>query len=993
VKVLQHYYTSYTNEQSGSAGFQVKGISPGISPDLQSTITRLIAYRIPPVLNERAIATHPIALRYFYKNSQEAIFLCSQSNGSDENGRPGNFFAHTVVMEPDLFTAIPPILYWKSPFWQVKDTTNPARVSVLPVLENFDADPPLDIDDMWSFLAHGKRRETLYKLMCAVVHSSKTRRRIIILDSTENVVWWIASLSAMLPPDYRPFLTFATYHHDPYQAQYLITGITSDSAFRLSSEEYFSFFIFNAETDETSNVDDSSYARLVYEMAEPDLYGSTLLPIFTKYVGRFPAPVAIDEQIDLMAEYANLQMGHGQTRSKLHADELQAIEVALASLEHLRVYEEDDIDELRRLRPLLWDAYKAQEDLAVYAAHIRVMGLLKQHAISTDEYILDELKYFTQQLLQQQTQVQSFASFNNLRQTYGDDIVGGILNRSAYLQWLTHYLRQVSFRQLCVFWQYIGASLQPAPLSQEILTISLSKVDKLLSQKRFDDATELLDLMWRAMGNQQQRWLKLAVNANDAVPANALNPFYYKLVHPLALDSRVPYRNMVLPVSRDIIFYELNGDIRNARVEGGIAALETWVQYAQKQGYDTQQLVTHGLRQLQRMCSSQQWSALASQILTNRRLAPLSANVVSELVPLALSTISLARFSTVDVELCRQYYDHEAVSENDRLLIDGILAVVGGKLDTALARRMHTTVKILSLEDYKETVNTCIPMLLQQEIPRETQCLMFDAFFTWSYSVHFWYAYWDAFSSLLLNLTTVERAYTILAFWFDVIPAEFQHRYIIQKFFLDFPIIMENMSRNRGFQQAALAFTELAINQAWYPGVQDFFIRRKNALTTLGQNLFTKLRGLRDNQRSLIADEEKEQAEREAQFQRLKDEIEGLFDKKQAIKSHEQIASLYDFRQREQFWTLYWNAFTPLLTRQDADLILAILSFWCDESFKVCRQAGYICQEFFLGLPNAIELARKERGFRDTARAIVVKAEHDPKHYPCYGLVGPLFVR
>src|SRR2546422_11518543 len=141
--VLQHYYTSFVNRETGSAGFQVKAMSPGISSDMQAAITRMIAYRIPPTLDEYKIKTHPIALRYFYKGPQECIFLCSQSNGTDENGRPGNFFAHSLVMEPDIFTSVPPILYRKSPFWKKEDPEVRRQVVSLPTSPDFDIEPTL----------------------------------------------------------------------------------------------------------------------------------------------------------------------------------------------------------------------------------------------------------------------------------------------------------------------------------------------------------------------------------------------------------------------------------------------------------------------------------------------------------------------------------------------------------------------------------------------------------------------------------------------------------------------------------------------------------------------------------------------------------------------------------------------------------------------------------------------------------------------------------
>src|SRR5437660_946612 len=179
MSVRQQYYTSFVNPETGSAGFQIKAMSEGISPEAHAIITRLIAYRIPPSLDERAIRQHPVALRYYYKDPQECILLCSQSNGSDENGRPGNFFAHTLVLEPEIFTTTPPIFYWESSFWLKQDKGNRRPMHVLPALHSFDEEPSLDMERVWNFLASAKRKKQFLKLMSAVVHCNRTLRRIV----------------------------------------------------------------------------------------------------------------------------------------------------------------------------------------------------------------------------------------------------------------------------------------------------------------------------------------------------------------------------------------------------------------------------------------------------------------------------------------------------------------------------------------------------------------------------------------------------------------------------------------------------------------------------------------------------------------------------------------------------------------------------------------------------------------------------------------------
>lgn len=400
MRVLQQYYTSYCNEETGSMGFQVKAASPGISASLETQIARLIGYRIPPSLDEQDIASHPVALRYFYIGADQSILLCSQSSGKDVNGRPGNFFAHTLVIEPEIFTSTPPIFYWKSPFWCHEDSESASTKTSLPILENFEIDPSLDIEDVWNFLAQGERRVMLNKLLCAVVHYKKTHRRIVILDSTENVAYWIAAVSCLLPPAYRPMLSFATYHHEPQQGHYLITGTTSDSSFRATPENYASYFILNAETGITSAVPASSYARMAADAAQPDLYESQLLVMFTDYARRFPTPTSIDEQLDLLALYTKIQFQAPRNEAALEDGELQAIHVALSSFEELRELTQEDIDELHRLQQILLQAAQVQQNLQMQRENGRIAALLKTREKENETLNEDQQKVFIERLLQ-----------------------------------------------------------------------------------------------------------------------------------------------------------------------------------------------------------------------------------------------------------------------------------------------------------------------------------------------------------------------------------------------------------------------------------------------------------------------------------------------------------------------------------------------------------------------------------------------------------------
>jgi GTPase-associated protein 1, N-terminal domain type 2/GTPase-associated protein 1, middle domain len=357
MSVLQHYYTSFVHPQTNRAGFQVKARSEGISPETEMLIARLIAYQFPPSMDESDIQSHPVALRYYYQNPRECIFLCSQSNGEDENGRPGNFFAHTLVMEPEEFTTIPPIFYWKSSFWHKNDMYEERpQLDMLPTLAAFEEAPSLDVEQIWNFLAAPGRNEHLHKLMSALVHCHKTLRRIVIVDTANQVALWIAAMSGLLPPAYRPLLSFATYHHDPRQGQFMITGTTRDSYFRNTEVDYFTYFVFDAETERISEGESSPYADLVASAVSADQYETQTLPFFAFTMRRFShliKDVAREELADYFEQLDAFALYYALVEQPavhlLSEAELRAVDLALTGFEQLRNFDEDDIIDLTAL--------------------------------------------------------------------------------------------------------------------------------------------------------------------------------------------------------------------------------------------------------------------------------------------------------------------------------------------------------------------------------------------------------------------------------------------------------------------------------------------------------------------------------------------------------------------------------------------------------------------------------------------------------------------
>lgn len=990
--VLQHYYTSYVNRETGSAGFQVKAMSPGISSDTQSTITRLISYRIPSRLDEYETSTHPVALRYYYRSPEEAILLCSQSNGTDENGRPGNFFAHSLITEPDIFANMPAILYWRSPLWRTKDQATRSVIEPLHSLEEIETS--LDVEGVWHFLAQGKRIEQFHQLMAAVVHCNSTQRRIVIIDDADHVALWIAAISFMLPPDYRPLLSFATYHHDPYQSQFMVTGTTSDSSFRASPDEYMSYFILNTETGKISDVDASAYAYEAAQAAQSyEIYESKLLSFITETIPFFPRPERIDEQLDYMALYAGLLAPNHAV--SLTTKELKAIHVVLTTFEQMRYFTQEDLDDLRQIGGLLQETSLSQKDADVDLEYGRVVALLKKHKVPTDQSALREITYITQHLVNDIDLTPTLRRLEYMQQTYGEDLVIDTVNSPKYLQWLNQLTETITVAQLTQLWKHIGGFLTPGPHSKTFVITSLTCLNmyrnsRQASSKEVNKAFEALIL---AMVDHEKDWLRLIVGNSSLLPERTFEHFYCWMVGRYPLAARLPYREIAQIAYPDIIRNELRYEIARADQSKRLPVLEEWADYARSlQLTFLPTLLQEGITRIMKDTPENQRSKLATKILVNPALAPLPPDVEERLVSDAISEVSLSHYTPLDIELCKKYRTRIPSSTDTRVIMDGLLVMSSGDLNEELAHRLQQRMTNLRPEVYEADTKSFVSQFLQVCTTARSHQLMINSFFDWHHSEAFWQPYWQSIQRLLTypGSSTAGHVVKLLSFWFAARPDELDGMYLLHYFFMELPQKLDEAQETRSYQEAARYINALIETERWYPLLQSYFSGRRNALVSAGQSLAAQFQKLKveDSEKARLQ-AEKEQKERKA----LEDRISTLFDRKRPRQQHAQyMREIYKGQQRELFWSIYWNFFkSSFTTTNNAQYALELLRFWFDDSFNVLPPGDFLPQQFFLGLRRALLEAQKERGFRELASDVYRLGTQQKQMYPWFALLQTYF--
>lgn len=260
--ILQHHYTS-----SEGKGFQTSAVSSALDKDTILFLERVGVY-IPPLSlpsrpTEEEIKNFPVSLSYYVLEDRKSAIIHSVYIGKDYSGRFGNYFSHSLVTDDyanDMKNLLP-IQLWGSPTWVTKEGSSPE----LPPLSKVEAGSFMTWDAIFNFVATNDRLLRLSHLLTAAKESLKTKKRIIIVDSNQNIALWIAAVTFGLPRHLAQQISFTTYTKNPYSIEALICGTTSDSDFHFSAQEIeYEYFVFDFENNRFSKISEiDPYAEVV----------------------------------------------------------------------------------------------------------------------------------------------------------------------------------------------------------------------------------------------------------------------------------------------------------------------------------------------------------------------------------------------------------------------------------------------------------------------------------------------------------------------------------------------------------------------------------------------------------------------------------------------------------------------------------------------------------------------------------------------------------
>lgn len=844
--MLQHYYTSSKKGTSSAGGFQCKAISPGIHPEDLKVINSILSYRIPSSLDPKDISRHPVALRYQYLNGDKAILICSQSNGPDELGRPGNYFAHTVITSAQDFDLFPPILFWGHSFWRTRDSSDNLEIPPQP---NFDLEPSLDFDRIWPFLQQGNRRDWFYKLLCAVMHYDKAKRPIVILDSDENIALWIMAVTFALPRAYRPFITFATYHHDPYQAPFMIIGTTADSRFRFSQDEYISYFILNANGGRISEVDDSVYARFICDHFDAESYESKLLEFFELCQELIPRVTnrGIADKLDVATNFY-----HAVRENRLPAVDPRtqdSIELFLCEIEQRPAMGEYMAGDLVKATAILREGIVKTPSEAIVQQYGRALNLLKKHdpnfAYRSQEDLILVLR-----LLINENELLASQLLRFCQQMHAQDNFADAVNRPEFIEMIVAKLPANNWRVHHLIWQYFGQMLCLTPRNKPFLTKlieqALFQSDQLLAVggEQFNkDAQILLTDLIQALPNENEKFL-LAVAAgwNQRASSQAFVWLYTMLVGKLTLKQRESYRRYILSLKvsislEDLINYEAKYDLQTVRTADLVTHIEKWLQYLDKYPQLHPDWLANNLDWIWDTLSLTEKVSMAERSLLSSVIKPhLDEDWQKRLLKASLSQLTTFELLNKQArELYESYISYQELTAEERGLIGGSLALTTRNFyDKSVVEVQHFMSR-LDAGTYRQEAEKLVQRFFAPEINLNAHLDMLQATYIYKYERIFWEIYWAYFKQLLLDPRRAIEAVALMSFWFEEsLPIFSEQPYLGPTFFIELSFALEDLKKAKEFKRAAAQFDSLASKHAWYSLISHYFQGKKKFFGLLG---------------------------------------------------------------------------------------------------------------------------------------------------------------
>lgn len=172
-------------------------------------------------ITDELVKSFPKSFRFAKLDNGHLVFI-SNIYGKDYTGRRyGNIFRHCLLFDNPVDLPILPIELYKNSVMrenlskeEAYSETTPPPLSEVTIQDSGE----MSFQSAMNFINSANYRITVLKsIILAVLNYSNTKKQILICDTPENIPYWIASVSYLLPRVCINNLTFNTYIYNPSQ--------------------------------------------------------------------------------------------------------------------------------------------------------------------------------------------------------------------------------------------------------------------------------------------------------------------------------------------------------------------------------------------------------------------------------------------------------------------------------------------------------------------------------------------------------------------------------------------------------------------------------------------------------------------------------------------------------------------------------------------------------------------------------------------------------
>jgi hypothetical protein len=639
-----------------------------------------------------------------------------------------------------------------------------------------------------------------------------------------------------LPPALRTLIGFATYHHNPYQSPYTITGTTRDSTFRFAPEEYMSYFILNAFENKISTITQSAYRQYVSQYFFENNFLDKLSD-FYKVCNRLIQVDDINYQFVDLEAVTHFYMTIYEDRTKFTNPLAKTgIRYFMNYLKNVSEPKDGDIGNLAIIIDLYGKELLSGSQTPSIRDYCTALQLNKQ---VNDDYLdrisldIDILKM----CVLQGNEHAGIQLHSTYRVIYPLEDISRIVSHAEFLNDLMSSMLNVSIKIHILIWKcllsFVKLNITNHLVIQEMIRTSIRVAVTeagINAESPTSLGKELIEIIVDVFKADRKVCIEAFSHQEQTQWNTGLAWLYYQTVQDVPIEKRQPYRLMLGTRRYNYETYEIRCEARRSPPRQTKILIQRWITDSEWDPSQRRNLLNQAIDAVWFGGDMSSLSTIAEECLMDQGfLQALTEQNLSLILKSYFPEYGFRTLTSEQLVLFTRFVVHTSLSANQKAVIGGSYAMNTGSFLTNSPKIINDYLEKLSEERYREEVEKLISRFFRSSVELSSHLELLSAAYIYRYEGIFWEVYWDQFVALLLYPARASDFVNLMNFWFDQSFTVFAETpYIGQQFFLQLPEVISSASeKKKEFREATFVIMAKARQYNWYKLVSAQFEPQK----------------------------------------------------------------------------------------------------------------------------------------------------------------------